>query len=85
MAYEIILKPSAKRGLDTLPKSAKARIIQALETLAENPRRHGVIKLESEADLYRIRVGSYRAVYTIEDDRLVVLVLKVGHRREVYR
>jgi mRNA interferase RelE/StbE len=85
MAYDIVLKPSAKRGLDALPKSAQARIIQALESRAENPSRHGVIKLESEADLYRIRVGSHRVVYTIEDNRLVVLVLKVGHRREVYR
>lgn len=85
MGYEIVLKPSAKRTLDDLPKSDKIRVIEALEKLADNPRHHGVIKLESETDLYRVRIGNYRAVFTIEDDRLVVLVLKIGHRREIYR
>ncbi len=85
MAYEVILKPSAKRALDNLPTKGKVRVIEELERLAQNPRRHGVIKLEAETDLYRVRVGSYRAVFTIEDEQLVVLVLKIGHRREVYR
>lgn len=85
MPYEIVLKPSAKRALDDLPRPDKIRVIEALERLVDNPRHHGVIKLESEADLYRVRIGQYRAVFTIEDDRLVVLVLKIGHRREVYR
>lgn len=85
MAYEVILKPTAKKTLDGLPTSAKARIIEALDRLAENPRHHGVIKLEAEIDLYRVRVGSYRVVFTVEKGRLVVLVLKIGHRREVYR
>ncbi|MEW6038607.1 MAG: type II toxin-antitoxin system RelE/ParE family toxin [Pseudomonadota bacterium] len=53
--------------------------------MAENPRRHGAIKLESELDLYRLRVGSYRAAFTIEDEKLLVLVLKIGNRREIYR
>lgn len=65
--------------------SALAASIEALERLADHPRHHGFITLESEADLYRVRIGNYRAVFTIEDDRLVVLVLKIGHRREVYR
>lgn len=85
MAYEVILKPSAKRTLDSLPTQGKVRIIDALERLTENPRHHGVIKMEAEADLYRVRVGNYRVIFTIEDERLVVLVLKIGHRREVYR
>ncbi len=85
MAYKVVLKPPAKRSLDDLSKPDKIRIIGALERLSENPRHHGVIKLESETDLYRVRIGNYRAVFTIEDDRLVVLVLKIGHRREIYR
>ena len=68
-----------------LPRPDKIRIIEALERLADNPRHHGVVKLEAEADLYRVKIGNYRAVYTIEDDRLVVLVVKIGHRREIYR
>ena len=85
MGYEVVIKPSAKKSLDGMPAHAKARIVRGLEALAENPRHPGAIKLESEHDLYRVRIGSYRAIYTIEDDRLVVLVLKIGHRREVYR
>lgn len=85
MAYEVILKPSAKKTLDGLPRQDQLRIISALEALATNPRHTGVIKLESETGLYRVRVGTYRAVFTIEDERLVVLVLKLGHRREIYR
>lgn len=85
MTYEIILKPSAKRTLDDLPRPDKIRVIDALECLGDNPRHHGVIKLESEADLYRVRVGRYRVIFTIEDARLVILVLKIGHRREIYR
>ncbi|QXP82863.1 type II toxin-antitoxin system RelE/ParE family toxin [Methylococcus sp. Mc7] len=85
MAYEVVLKPSAKKTLDELPRQARSRLIAALETLAENPRRHGIFKLESELDLYRLRVGSYRAVVTIEDEKLLVLVLKIGNRREIYR
>lgn len=85
MAYSVILKPAAKRRLDALSQQDKLRIIGALERLAENPRGRHTIKLEAELDLYRIRVGNYRVVFTIEDDRLVVLVLKIGHRREVYR
>jgi mRNA interferase RelE/StbE len=71
--------------LDELPRQARSRLIAALETLAEDPRCHGVIKLESELDLYRLRVGCYRAVFTIEDEKLRVLVLKIGNRREIYR
>ncbi|MDD5035839.1 MAG: type II toxin-antitoxin system RelE/ParE family toxin [Methylococcaceae bacterium] len=85
MGYEVRLKPSAKKVLDALPKPDQTRFIEALEQLAGNPRHHGVVKLESESNLYRVRIGNYRAVYTIEDDRLVVLVVKIGHRREVYR
>jgi mRNA interferase RelE/StbE len=85
MGYETVLKPSAKKVLDTLPKPDKIRVIDALEKLADNPPHHGVVKLEAETDLYRVRVGKYRVVFTIEDDRLVVLVLKIGHRREIYR
>lgn len=85
MGYSVVFKPSAQRALDELPKVERVRMIAALERLSENPRRSGVVKLEAAYDLYRIRVGSLRAVFTIEDERLVVLVLKIGHRREVYR
>ena len=60
------------------------RIIERVEELASNPRPAGVKKLVSEDNLYRVRVGEYRAVYQIRDRELVVLIVKVGHRREVY-
>ena len=60
------------------------RIIERVEELASNPRPAGIKKLVSEDNLYRVRVGEYRAVYQIRDRELIVLIVKVGHRREVY-
>jgi mRNA interferase RelE/StbE len=85
MAYDIVVKPLAKKVLDTLPKADRARMIQALERLADDPRHPGVIKLETDMPLYRVRIGDCRAVFSIEDERLCVAVVKIGHRREVYR
>jgi mRNA interferase RelE/StbE len=64
---------------------ANLRLAAKLEALAENPRPAGVTKLQGEANAWRIRVGDYRVLYTIEDRRPVVLVIKIGHRRDVYR
>ena len=66
-----------------LPREIQMRIIERVEELASNPRPAGVKKLVSEDNLYRVRVGEYRAVYQIRDRELVVLSVKVGHRREV--
>jgi len=67
-----------------LPREIQMRIIERVEELASNPRPAGVKKLVSEDNLYRVRVGEYRAVYQIRDRELIVLIVKVGHRREVY-
>jgi mRNA interferase RelE/StbE len=67
-----------------LPVSIRARIAERLRLLAVNPRPPGSIKLSAQ-DAYRIRVGDYRIIYTIQDRRLIVLVIDVGHRRDVYR
>ena len=56
-----------------------------MDALAANPRPKGVKKLSGPDDLYRIRVGDYRIVYQIHDDRLIVLVVRIGHRKDVYR
>ena len=61
------------------------RLAQAIDLLADDPRRAGVVALAGTDDLFRFRVGSYRIVFAIEEDRLVVLVVKVGHRRDIYR
>ena len=68
-----------------LPREAQVRVAAAMEALTANPRPHGVKKLSGEESLYRIRTGDYRIIYQIRDKELIVLIVKVAHRREVYR
>jgi mRNA interferase RelE/StbE len=83
--FEIIVKPSAEKQLDRLPSNVRLRVLAALERLRHNPRPSGCVKLSGEEEVWRIRVGSYRVVYEIQDQRLTVLVLRVAHRKDVYR
>jgi mRNA interferase RelE/StbE len=83
--YRVHILDSALRQLEELAKAQRDRIRERIRELAANPRPQGSIKLKGEDDLYRIRVGDYRVIYTIRDDELIVLVLRVGYRREVYR
>jgi mRNA interferase RelE/StbE len=85
MAYSILLAPPAERQLTSLTDSVQKRIVKRLKSLRENPRPQGVKKLAGEEDLYRIREGNYRIIYTIQDKELIVLVVKIGDRKEVYR
>jgi mRNA interferase RelE/StbE len=84
MRYEIGFDPGARREFARLPEAARKAVRNALDCLSDDPRPHGVKKM-ADLDAYRIRVGVYRVVYAIEDDRLVVLVVQVGHRKDVYR
>ncbi|MBW4695535.1 MAG: type II toxin-antitoxin system RelE/ParE family toxin [Lyngbya sp. HA4199-MV5] len=85
MTYRVEFTRAAIKQLDALPQNVQNRIQAKLATLATNPRPSGVVKMQGETDIYRIRIGDYRALYTVQDDVLIVLVLKIGHRREVYR
>ncbi|MBX3329584.1 MAG: type II toxin-antitoxin system RelE/ParE family toxin [Nitrospira sp.] len=85
MAYSILLAPPAERQLKSLTDSIQKRIVKRLKSLRENPRPQGVKKLVGEEDLYRIREGDYRIIYTIQDKELIVLIVKIGDRKEVYR
>lgn len=85
MTYRIEIKRGALRALSALSADIRARLGRAIDALAANPRPAGYRKLVGSDAFYRIRVGDYRVVYEIADDRLVVVVVKVGHRREVYR
>ena len=85
MAYSILLAPAAERQLKAFAPAIQKRLVRRLHLLRDNPRPHGVKKLAGENDLYRIREGDYRIVYTIRDKELIVLVLKIGDRKEVYR
>jgi len=81
----IALKPAAERDHAALEPKDRARLARKIDALAENPRPPGAEKLKGAKDLWRVRAGDYRVLYTIRDDVLVVLVIRVGHRREVYR
>lgn len=83
--YQISYKASAAKELRKLDKPNQIRLLDAIEGLATNPRPDGVKKLKTKYDQYRIRVGSYRVVYEISDGKLRVLVLRVAHRKDVYR
>ncbi len=85
MAYEVRLKPSAERALRKLPAQIRSRIGSRLDGLASNPRPSGCEKLGGVEDLYRVRVGDYRVVYLVSDDVLVVLIVTIGRRGDVYR
>ncbi len=82
--YKIEFKPSVWKDLDFVPKRDRRRILKRIQNLADDPRAAGSLKLAGEPDRYRIRQGDYRIIYSIEDVRLIVVVVKVGHRREVY-
>jgi mRNA interferase RelE/StbE len=83
--YKIFFKSSADRQLRRLPEALQRRIVGEVAMLSHDPRPKGVVKLAGCENLWRIRIGDYRVVYEIQEDRLVVLVLRVAHRKDVYR
>jgi mRNA interferase RelE/StbE len=83
--YQIEFSRQADRQFRDLPSQIQQRLRSKIDSLATTPRPHGSEKLSGDDHLYRIRVGDYRIVYAVQDNRLLVLVVKVGHRREVYR
>ena len=82
--YRVIVKESVSKDLKKIPKKDVIRILSAIRALAENPRPAQSKKLSGQ-DRYRLRQGNYRILYSIEDDMLIVCVVKVGDRRDVYR
>lgn len=84
-AYVVRYDPKALKELDKLDKQVARRIVRAIDALAADPRPSGTRPLVGFPDLWRIRVGDYRAIYTVKDTELVVLVLRVAHRRGAYR
>ena len=83
--YSIELRPAARRSLKKLEETVRQRVADAISELALEPRPDGVKKLQGAEDIYRIRVGSYRILYQIIDRELIILVVDVGHRGEIYR
>ena len=85
MAYRIEFTPRAVRDLKALDRQVRARIANRIDALAENPYPQGIKKLEGEDELYRLRVGDYRILYQVKAKTLLVLIVGIGHRRDVYR
>jgi len=83
--YTVDLASSARRELHKLPSDGQRRVISRLERLAPNPRPHGATKLSGTTDTYRIRVGDYRVVYEVHDDRLLVMVIRIRRREHAYQ
>jgi len=86
MSYVVELSPVAARQLKKLDRPIQIRILGRIEKLESEPRPSNATIIKGTDDtLYRVREGDYRIIYTIEDDRLIVLVVRIGHRSEVYR
>lgn len=83
--YEIIIVGAVRRQLKRISREDKKRILDKIQSPVANPRPHGFIELKGSENLFRVRVGDYRIVYEIQDKILLITVLKVGNRREIYR
>ena len=85
MAYEINIRPAAIKALKKVPKDDVARVDAKIQSLAVDPRPVGSEKLKDSDEMLRVRVGDYRIIDTVDDGKLLVLVLTIGDRKEVYR
>ncbi|HQR77410.1 MAG TPA: type II toxin-antitoxin system RelE/ParE family toxin [Burkholderiaceae bacterium] len=83
--YELRFKASVAKDLRGIPNADVRRILSRIEALRDDPRAPGCEKLSGAEELYRVRQGTYRIVYGIHDEQVVVEVIRVGHRRELYR
>jgi len=82
--YQIELRRRAQRVLDRLPKSDFQAVIEAIKDLAQTPRPRGIEKVKTTG-LWRIRQGDYRIIYAIDDNQQLITIVRIGHRREIYR
>ena len=82
--YRLLVKPSAAKELEALPKKDRQRVVTRIQGLSRDPRPPGCEKLSGH-DLYRVRQGNYRILYTVHVAELVIVIVSIGHRREVYR
>lgn len=83
-SYKLLIKPSATKELEVLLKKDRQRIVTRIQSLSDEPRPPGCEKLSGH-DLYRVRQGNYLVLYSVQDADLVIVIITIGHRREVYR
>ena len=84
-SYRLLIKPSAAKEIESAPRKDRLRIVKRIQDLSSDPRPTGCEKLSGHDDKYRVRQGAYRIVYTVSDVDFVICIVKVGHRKEVYR
>ena len=85
MTFRIEFTKSAAKALKAIPKTAQKRIAKKIESLAEGPPDPAKTKMKGDNPFHRVRVGDYRIIYEIQNEILLILILKIGHRKEVYR
>jgi mRNA interferase RelE/StbE len=85
MTYAIKFRPSVEKNLRTLPRKELIKIKRKLEALAENLPDQAITKMKGNNEFHKIRAGDYRIIYEIHDDTLVILVAKIGHRKDIYK
>jgi mRNA interferase RelE/StbE len=83
--YKVEWKRSAIKELEKLPRPMISKIVSAVDNLSSNPFPHGVRKLMGTESSYRIRLGDYRVLYTVAEKRLIIEIIRVGHRKDVYK
>ena len=83
-AYELVIRPSVRKDVESVPTKDLKRILARIEKLREDPRPPGSMRLSGN-EYYRIRQGNYRIIYEVADAPLIVVVVKIGHRRDVDR
>lgn len=85
MAYSIEFRPAVLKSLERFPKRDLVRIKKKIEELGRTPPEPNTTKMKGNNSFHRIRTGDYRIIYEIHDDRLIILIVKVGHRKDVYK
>ncbi|MBA3564082.1 MAG: type II toxin-antitoxin system RelE/ParE family toxin [Gammaproteobacteria bacterium] len=84
-SYSIEVSATAEKQIRRLGSSDRLRVLRAIQQLSHNPRPRGCRKLQGYDDVFRMRIGTHRVIYSIETRRLLIIILKVGHRKDVYR
>lgn len=84
-SYNIEVSATAEKQIRKLDRPDQVRVLRAIQALSKEPRPAGTRKLRGYSDVFRVRVGTHRIIYSIERARLLIIILKVGHRRGVYR
>ncbi|MFC2171808.1 type II toxin-antitoxin system RelE/ParE family toxin [Acidobacteriota bacterium] len=85
MTYQIVLRPAAKRNLKRLPKEVQIRVSKRISQLRSDPRPPGAEKLEGAEQTYRIRIGDYRVLYEIHKKKVLIVIIRIRHRGDVYK